>query len=144
MPEPATATSMAKVGSSCLCVVKIRISIFSALTFESRGRRISRSAPAESLILQKATGAMPHRGGIRFGVDSNEYNVLLQWLRTGARDLRTSAPRVTRLQVEPAEVIAVEPDDVAEFRVEAFFSDGTSRDVTDRACYELIELECRR
>ncbi len=113
---------------------------FHALTFESRGRRVSRSAPAESLILRKATGTMPHRGGIRFGVDSDEYNVLLQWLRNGAPGPSDATPRVTRLEVEPAEVIAVEPDEVVDFRVEAFFSDGTRRDVTSRACYELSNL----
>src|SRR5437588_8852433 len=38
---------------------------FAALTKESRGRRMFPAAPEHSLFLQKASGAMPHGGGMR-------------------------------------------------------------------------------
>ena len=47
---------------------------------------------------------------------------------------------MTRLHVEPAEAIVADPASDLQIHVEAFFSDGTSRDVTDRACYELSNL----
>lgn len=113
---------------------------FHALAFESRGRRISRSAPEQSLFLQKAAGNVPHRGGIRFSESSGEYRTLLDWLQQGARGPSADAAEVIRLDVNPAAAIVDAPDDAVEFRVQATFSDGLTRDVTDLACYELSNL----
>ncbi len=113
---------------------------FHSLALTSRGRRINTSAPERSLFLQKAAGGVAHRGGIRFAADSTEYQLLLQWLRSGAKGPSPSAPYVTRLQVQPAEAIVIDPASDLQIQVEAFFSDGSSRDVTDRACYELSNL----
>jgi hypothetical protein len=57
---------------------------YHSLVLASRGRRINAPAPARSLFLQKATGGIAHRGGIRFGTDSPEYQLLESWLRHGA------------------------------------------------------------
>ncbi len=46
------------------------------LTRGSLGRRIDRERPDDSLILVKATGATAHEGGMRFGVNSQEYRIL--------------------------------------------------------------------
>src|SRR4051794_23904344 len=37
-----------------------------ALTRDMLGRRVDLHRPAESLILKKATGGVPHEGGVRF------------------------------------------------------------------------------
>lgn len=113
---------------------------YRALTFESRGRRISPSAPEQSLFLMKAVGAIAHRGGTRFSEDSHEYEVLLRWLREGAVGPSQDAATVVKLTVEPAEAIVVDPVDSIPFHVQAEFSDGTVLDVTERACYELSNL----
>ncbi len=113
---------------------------YQSLVLTARGRRVNTSAPARSLFLQKATGSVAHRGGIRFDADSIDYQLLLQWLRSGAKGPSPSAPHVTRLHVQPAEAIVVDPASDLQIHVEAFFSDGSSRDVTDRACYELSNL----
>src|SRR5262249_36624338 len=42
---------------------------------EARGRRVLVTAPGQSLLLQKATGAMPHGGGKRLPDDSPFYRV---------------------------------------------------------------------
>ena len=55
-----------------------------ALTRESRGRRVSVSDPAESLLLLKATGRVPHGGGKRLEADSDDYRVLFDWISRGA------------------------------------------------------------
>src|SRR5580765_5483378 len=44
-----------------------------ALTRHALGRRIIPSDPGRSLMLLKPTGAVPHKGGKRFEVDSDEY-----------------------------------------------------------------------
>jgi hypothetical protein len=113
---------------------------FHALVLASRGRRVNRTAPELSLFLRKASGDIGHRGGIRFDRSSAEYKLLLQWLRGGASGPSSSAPEVVRLEVEPRSAISVAPVSDVQVRARAFFSDGTSRDVTDRACYELSNL----
>ena len=40
------------------------------LTRQALGRRVDLSAPADSLMTRKATRAVPHGGGTRFGDDS--------------------------------------------------------------------------
>ncbi len=113
---------------------------YHAMALAARGRRINLNAPEWSLFLQKATGSVPHRGGIRFDVESPHYALLTRWLREGASGPSSTAARLVRLKVEPSEAIVVEPQNKLPIRVEAFFSDGTSRDVTDTACYELSNL----
>src|SRR3954470_23615248 len=51
-----------------------------ALTREMLARRTDPLRPAESLILRKATGLIPHEGGPRFAIDSTEYRILRQWI----------------------------------------------------------------
>src|SRR5271157_5046056 len=44
---------------------------------EMLGRRVNTAVPAQSLLLLKATGAVPHTGGKLFGRDSVYYKSLL-------------------------------------------------------------------
>ncbi len=43
------------------------------LTKQSRGRRIELADPGRSLLLAKPSGGLPHKGGVRFDVESKEY-----------------------------------------------------------------------
>ena len=54
------------------------------LTREMVGRRINRAVPAESTLLEKATGAVPHTGGKRFEPTSELYGTLHTWIQAGA------------------------------------------------------------
>ena len=65
-----------------------------ALTRDTLGRRINRLHPADSLLLSKATSAVPHEGGKRFERDSLEYRLLFRWIAEGcaARSARRSHP----------------------------------------------------
>ncbi len=113
---------------------------FHSLVLASRGRRVNSTVPELSLFLQKATGDVAHRGGIRFGTDSQEYQMFCRWLRLGASGPSPNAAQLIRLEVQPAEAIVVAPASELSVNVVAFFSDGSSRNVTDRACYELSNL----
>ena len=44
---------------------------------------VDTDAPAESVLLTKAAG-QDHVGGERFAMDSNDYNVLFNWIEAGA------------------------------------------------------------
>ena len=48
--------------------------------------------PGRSLVLTKPIGAVPHKGGVRFRVDSLEYRVLAEWIAAGARAGRSDDP----------------------------------------------------
>ena len=59
------------------------------LTREMTGRRINLAVPAESLLLEKATGKVPHTGGKRFEDGrASYYKTLLRWLEAGAPQRR--------------------------------------------------------
>ena len=49
---------------------------YDALTKQGRGRRILPASPEHSLLLAKPTMAVPHKGGLRFPVDSPAYKIL--------------------------------------------------------------------
>ena len=63
-----------------------------AIAFEARGRRIFPAAPAQSLLLLKATAQVPHGGGKRMSVESPEYSLLLRWIEAGAPRDRGERP----------------------------------------------------
>src|SRR5439155_17804588 len=57
---------------------------FAAVTRDGLGRRVNAVEPDRSLLLLKATGQMPHEGGIRFGKDSWQYRAFRTWIAGGA------------------------------------------------------------
>lgn len=110
-----------------------------SLTREARGRRLSLAAPRRSLLLLKATGALPHGGGARFAVDSPDYVTLERWIASGARPASTSDPKLESLAVTPPEARFDQATRGVALRVEARFSDGSRRDVTSLSIYQSNE-----
>ena len=56
---------------------------FLTLTRGAVGRRVIPSDPGRSLMLLKPTGAVPHKGGKKFEVDSPDYRILSEWIASG-------------------------------------------------------------
>ena len=56
---------------------------FQTITRGARGRRIEPTDPGSSLLLLKPTMTVPHKGGLRFAVDSPAYEILSQWIAEG-------------------------------------------------------------
>src|SRR5690606_9955042 len=56
---------------------------YATLPRDMLARRTDPASPGESLILKKATGQIPHEGGVRFSVRSTEYAVLRAWIANG-------------------------------------------------------------
>jgi uncharacterized protein DUF1549/uncharacterized protein DUF1553/Big-like domain-containing protein len=100
-----------------------------SLTRHAIGRRIIPSDPARSLMLLKPTGAVPHKGGTRFDTNSLEYQILADWIASGAPGPKPDDPRIEHIEVSPKQV-ALKPSDSQQFSVRAFFNDGHSEDVT--------------
>ncbi len=107
-----------------------------ALTRDALGRRTNRFRPAESLILLKATAAVPHEGGQRFRADSLEYSILSRWIAAGLRPDPPHRPTLKELRVTPSERVITRPDETVRIQVKAVFSDGSVRDVTRLAVAE--------
>ena len=57
------------------------------------------SDPGRSLLLTKPSGAVPHKGGLRFTPDSLEYRVVAEWIAAGAPGPQASDPRVERIEI---------------------------------------------
>ena len=105
------------------------------LTQESLGRRLSPATPDRSLLLLKATGQIPHGGGVRLDRDSAEYTLLREWIRQGATFDEGTAPQLTSFEIEPRKGTIARGGEQA-LRAVARYSDGSERDVTQVALYE--------
>lgn len=107
---------------------------YGALLKEARGRRIFPAAPERSLLLRKAIGTVPHGGGARMPSGSLDAELLAQWIHQGMPWGSPNAPRVTRIEIDPAERV-LQPDTEQQLRVTAIFDNGRQRDVTSEAAY---------
>ncbi len=106
-----------------------------AITRDSRGRRIAKSRPRESLLLAKPLMRVPHKGGHKLIAGSPEYRILLAWIAAGAPAPSGKEPKVERIAVEPpAKVYAARTDQP--LSVKAVYSDGIQRDVTRLALFK--------
>jgi hypothetical protein len=111
---------------------------YQALVQEARGRRLSLAAPERSLLLLKATSSIPHGGGRRLEETSDDYRILREWIRQGATAPQSDDPRLDRLELTPPEKVLAKNSSL-QLRATAFFSDGTSRDVTRQVVYQSNE-----
>ncbi len=90
---------------------------YAAITRELRGRRVDLAEPEKSLLLRKPTRGLPHGGGKAMAENSEAYCLVVAWLRAGA-PFRSSRPlELVRIAATPG-------------KVEARYSDGSTRDVT--------------
>lgn len=108
---------------------------FEVLVRHGGGRRVNPSVPGSSLLLLKATSAVPHGGGMRFKDDSAQYRTVATWIAEGARLDPPTAPTLTRLEVTPREQIVSEPAQSVRLTVRGHFSDGSIRSLADRVVY---------
>ena len=100
------------------------------------GRRINLALPEDSLLLSKATEAVPHTGGKLFDKHSRSYKVLLDWVKAGAKydALKEGEEKVvlpTAIEVRPTEAVLKGGNQMLPLSVRAIYSDGSDRDVTD-------------
>ena len=108
---------------------------FEHLVKESRGRRVFAASPEQSLLLLKASGRLPHGGGVRLEQGSEGYVLLRSWISQGATFDQATAPRPVSLTVQPArQTIPVKGEQ--QLKVTARYADGRMRDVTALALYE--------
>jgi hypothetical protein len=138
-----------------------------AISRDQFGRRTNPLDPEQSLVLLKPSMQLAHEGGLRLKQGSLEYEILRRWITAGMPVERSDAPRLERIEVQPAQQVLVsvgnalrgvpeapngvatptrpterhrgrslQSDGESQLTVNAFFTDGTRRDVTRLAVYE--------
>ncbi len=111
---------------------------YRAIVQEARGRRIFPNAPEQSLFIQKATGELPHGGGIRIQKDSDEYRLILEWIRSGQSRTSPADPTLVQIAITP-QPRSMTAGEQLQLTVTASYSDGSSRDVTAQCAFQSNE-----
>ena len=108
---------------------------FDYLVKDSRGRRLSLADPESSLLLMKSTARISHGGGVRIENPSEEYSILLNWIRQGAGYDAETAPQLVSVEVQPNRA-SVKSGSQQQLKVIASYSNKLQRDVTSTALFE--------
>ncbi len=103
---------------------------YQRVTREIGPRRINLASVADSLLLEKSIGAVPHTGGKRFGADTEYYSTITRWLEAGAPADAAEPPKVLRLDIYPPAAVIEGADTTQQFLARAVYADGHDRDVT--------------
>jgi hypothetical protein len=101
---------------------------YDSLLLESRGRRANVAIPDLSLFLAKASGRLPHKGGVLFDAASRPYRRLAEWIGAGAPGLAAAEPLLESLEVHGGRRLRA--GQVQPLLAIARYADGTARDVT--------------
>jgi hypothetical protein len=108
------------------------------LTRQAQGRRVNKLEPAKSLMLLKPTLALSHGGGQKIEVDGPDYQILSDWIASGAPAPRETDATIRRLEVFPPAAV-LKPKDKLQVLVRAWYSDGHAEDVTRWAKFNSSE-----
>ena len=105
-------------------------------------RRTDALNPADSLMLKKPLMRLPHIGGKRLNKTDPGYRVLLDWIAQGCKTDDDKLPVCVRLIVQPGPSrVLRSPHLTQQLSVMAEFANGTFRDATELATYEVSHKE---
>jgi hypothetical protein len=105
------------------------------LTREQPERRLDLSIPAECLLMEKATGQVPHSGGSPTKPGDPYHATLLRWLESGAPADAGEVPKIESVELYPPSALLNGAGETQQLTVRAKYSDGTDRDVTHLAVF---------
>lgn len=105
------------------------------LVKEARGRRLFPGDPKNSLLLLKASGKVPHGGGMRLSDTSEGYKILLNWIAQGAVYDGDTSSKLVGIEVQPSRA-SVKRNIEQPLKAIAKYEDGSQRDITGIALYE--------
>lgn len=104
------------------------------ITHGANGRRVVFEEPARSLLLLKATKAVPHKGGEKVKAGSREYQILADWIAAGAPGPQEKDARIQKIEITPGHV-TLKTGVTQPLKVLATFSNGRQQDVTSWCKY---------
>ena len=100
------------------------------LRSEYFGRRVNVVNPSDSLILRKPLMAIAHGGGRRLHLGGAPYMAMHIWIAEGLQLDTPDTPVVVRIALGPDQRIHNGESDRQQLWVNAYFTDGSVRDVT--------------
>jgi WD40 repeat protein len=103
-----------------------------AFTDDIKSRRTNVASPDDSLMLLKASGAVPHVGGQLTRPGEPYYELIRRWIAEGAK-LDLNVERVSSIAIEPQNPVVQNIGARQQIRVVATYSNGRRRDVTSEA-----------
>ncbi len=114
--------------------------VYQVLTAEPAGERkprIELKNAEKSLLLTKATAAVPYGGGARLTPGSRDYLAILDWIKQGAdygRKHQGANVGIEQIEILPKSVV-VDSERSMQLIVMARLSDGRREDLTDQVLY---------
>jgi hypothetical protein len=105
------------------------------LTREINGRRLNLALPAESLMMEKAGGKVPHTGGQRIKEGDEHWNTFIRWLEAGVPLDPPDVAKPVTMEVYPKRAVLDGKGATQRLIARAKYSDGTDRDVTNLALF---------
>jgi len=106
------------------------------LTREMSGRRVNLAVPAESTVVEKSLGAVPHTGGKRFEAGGELHQTLTRWVEAGVpNDDPAKVAKVVAVELYPRNAVLDGKAAAQQLTVRAKYSDGSDRDVTKLAVF---------
>jgi len=109
-----------------------------AMVRDRHQRRVNLLDPERSLLVAKPTLATGHGGGRRLEPGSVDHQVLTAWIAGGTPGVDADAPQPTGIRVQPWRRNG-RSGMQQQLRVEATYSDGTTRDVTHWARFDSLD-----
>jgi hypothetical protein len=106
------------------------------ITREQGTRRINLAIPEESMLIEKAIGAVPHSGGKLFSKNSNHWKTLVDWLKDGAKKDKDDIAKPTKIVLSPPSLLLEGNGATQQMNVLAHYSDGTTRDITPLTVFQ--------
>ncbi|MEM8735918.1 MAG: DUF1549 domain-containing protein, partial [Planctomycetota bacterium] len=108
---------------------------FFRITREMSGRRVNLARPETCLMVNKATGEVPHTGGSLMEPGDPNYVKLVRWIAGGAEPDSDTTPLPVSINVFPDRAVLEKPGQKQDLIVMAKYDDGSLRDVTDMAVF---------
>ena len=106
-----------------------------AITIKADGKRIDKANPENSLVLRKPAFQEPHGGGQRFKVGSDDYKLLLEWLKRGTPYDAAGQARLRALTVYPPSWRMVGVGSKVQLVAVGEYNDGSVRDLTSAVAF---------
>ena len=106
-----------------------------AFSDELASRRANIASPEHSLMLLKASGAVPHEGGQLTVPGELYYETIKAWISQGTK-LNIATPKVQRIELFPKNPVVERIGSRQQIRVLATYADGYTKDVTAESFIE--------
>lgn len=103
-----------------------------AFTDDVASRRVNLASPDASLMLLKATSAVPHEGGQLTTPHDDYYKIIRSWISKGAK-LEEKTTKVAKIDVFPLNPVVQNIGSMQQMRITATYPNGETRDVTTEA-----------